>query len=85
MLKKNSFTLVEMLFVILIISILLPIIFSSYTRIQQQKHELDLRQKLYQQTYEVLERMNVLLQDYTVDYEEYFNRQMVGCVGTAKR
>jgi type II secretory pathway pseudopilin PulG len=77
--RKTSFTLVEMLFVILIISILMPIIFSSYNRIQQAKFELDLRQKLYQQSYEILERMNILLQDYTIDYEEYFNRQMVGC------
>ena len=28
-----------------------------------------------------MERLNVLLKDYTIDYEEYFNRSAIGCNG----
>ena len=83
--RKKSFTIVELVFVILIISILIPLIFSIYTKVQQTKFEIDVRQQLIQQSYETLEKINILLQDYTIDYEEYFNRQMVGCVGTKRR
>lgn len=78
-LRRKSFTMVELLLVIVAIGILIPTIFSAYTRIQQTKKEIDVRQQLVQQTYDFFERMNVLIQDYTIDYEEYFNRQMVGC------
>jgi hypothetical protein len=27
----------------------------------------------------MFERVNLLLRDYTIDYEEYFNRSRVGC------
>jgi type II secretory pathway component PulJ len=81
---KTSFTIVELLFVILILSFLLPTIFLVYNQIQKTKLEIDIRQQLVQQTYEFLERMNVLMQDYTIDYEEYFNRKMVGCVSGKK-
>ncbi|MDR0369381.1 MAG: hypothetical protein LBH96_02335 [Candidatus Peribacteria bacterium] len=50
-----------------------------YTRMQHIKKEIDIKQELIQQSYEFVERMNVLMQDYVIDYEEYFNRQMVGC------
>jgi type II secretory pathway pseudopilin PulG len=77
--KSKSFTMVELLLVIMALGILLPTIFSAYRNIQQTKREIDVRQALVQQTYEFFERMNVLIQDYTIDYEEYFNRQRVGC------
>jgi Tfp pilus assembly protein PilE len=70
---------VELISVIAVLAILIPTIFSAYNRIQQMKKEVDVRQQLVQQTYEFFERINVLSQDYTIDYEEYFNRQMVGC------
>ena len=76
---KKSFTLMELILVIIIASLILPLIFFTYTKVQQYKREIDGQQKLVQQTYNFVERLNVLLQDYTIDYEEYFNRQMVGC------
>ena len=77
--KTKSFTLVEMLLVIATLSILIPVIFSAYNSIQQTKKEIDVRQQLVQQSYEFFERISVLSQDYIIDYEEYFNRRMVGC------
>ena len=44
--------------------------------------EISARQSSIQQWYEFFERLNILVQDYRIDYEEYYNRQMVGCVWT---
>ncbi|MDR0651602.1 MAG: type II secretion system GspH family protein [Candidatus Peribacteria bacterium] len=79
MYRKKSFTIVELLFVIIILSLILPTIFFTYNWVQRTKQEISIRQQLVQQTYEIFERINVLMQDYTIDYEEYFNRKMVGC------
>lgn len=51
------------------------------------KADSSARQALIQQSYFALEKINTLLRDYSIDYEEYFNRQLVGCntVGSALR
>ena len=41
--------------------------------------EISARQTSIQQWYEFFERLNILVEDYRIDYEEYFNRQMVWC------
>lgn len=77
--KKKAFTVVELVFVILILSLILPLIFGVYTKMHTFKVEIDIKQQLIQQGYDIVERINVLMEDYTIDYEEYFNRKMVGC------
>ena len=57
----------------------MPAIFSLYNFIIKSNREISARQDTIQQWYEFFERLNILMQDYTIDYEEYFNRQMVGC------
>lgn len=59
--------------------------FALYSFIIKSNKEIQARQNTIQQWYEFFERLNILMQDYTVDYEEYYNRQMVGCVWTTKR
>ncbi|MBS8121626.1 hypothetical protein, partial [Candidatus Vampirococcus lugosii] len=39
------------------------------------------RQTLTENTYFMLERLNAVVSDFTIDYEEYFNRSIVGCSG----
>ena len=78
--KRYGFTLVELLYVIIIISIIIPCIFGIYSFIIKSNREVSARQAAIQQWYEFFERLNILMQDYTIDYEEYFNRQMVWCV-----
>ena len=85
MMKKYSFTLLELMFVVLIMSLIIPTIFLVYTKMQKLKKEIDIQQQLIQQSYEFVERMNVWMQDYVIDYEEYFNRQMVGCTSAGGR
>ncbi len=63
-----------------IIGLLLPSIFAIYTFIIKTNKEIVARQNAIQQWYEFFERLNILMEDYTIDYEEYYNRQMVWCV-----
>jgi len=82
--KYKAFTLIELVFVAMIIWLIMPAIFSLYNFIIRSNREISARQDTIQQWYEFFERLNILMQDYTIDYEEYFNRQMVGCVWTTK-
>lgn len=66
--------------VVVIIWIIMPCIVSVYAFMIKSNREFALRQTAIQQWYEFFERLNLLMQDYTIDYEEYFNRQMVWCV-----
>ena len=76
---KKAFTIVELLFVIIIISLLVPMIFGIISDMHKQKVEIEAKQQVMLQGYQLFEKINVLLQNYTIDYEEYFNRTMVGC------
>ena len=83
--RKYAFTLVELIFVAIIIGLIMPQMFSLYNFIIKSNKEVVARQQAIQQWYEFFERLNILMEDYTVDYEEYYNRQMVWCVWTNKR
>ena len=78
--KYNSFTLIELLFVTVIIGFIMPIMVWVYSFLLKSNKDLVARQTAIQQWYEFFERLNILMQDYSVDYEEYYNRQMVWCV-----
>lgn len=58
---------------------LIPSIITIYSFMIKSNKEFNLRQTAIQQWYEFFEKLNILMQDYTIDYEEYFNRQMVWC------
>ena len=74
----------ELVLSMTIIGLLLPSIFALYTFIMKSNKEIVARQNAIQQWYEFFERLNILMEDYTIDYEEYYNRQMVGCVWDKK-
>ena len=78
--KYNSFTLIELLLVTVIIGFIMPIMVWIYSFLIKANKDIIARQTAIQQWYEFFERINILMQDYTIDYEEYFNRQMVWCV-----
>ena len=75
--KKSAFTLIEITIVATILGILIPSIFSIYGFIIKSNREISARQNVIQQSYEFFEKLNIWMQDYTIDYEEYFNRQRV--------
>ena len=81
--RVNAFTLLELTLSVCIIGLLLPSMFSLYNFIIKSNREIVARQNTIQQWYEFFERLNILMQDYTVDYEEYYNRQMVWCTSSS--
>ncbi len=84
MVKKKGFTLVEMVLVIIISVSILTTIYGVMTVLPRVKNFNDARQNLIEQTNKVMNDFSILFQDYTIDYEEYFNRKMVGCDGQKK-
>jgi hypothetical protein len=43
------------------------------------KYNIQARTNVTQDSYDAIEKINLMLKDYTIDYEEYFNRKNVGC------
>ncbi len=77
--RKKGFTLIEMVLTLVTFSIVFGILFTLFLRMIRMKTDIEARQLLIQNTYDTVEKINVMLQDYTIDYEEYFDRSMVGC------
>lgn len=82
--KYFGFTLIEVTLTLIVIGLIVPSMFAVYTFLIKSNKEIIARERTVQQWYEFFERLNLLMQDYTVDYEEYYNRQMVGCTSWAK-
>ncbi|AHB41317.1 hypothetical protein P148_SR1C00001G0526 [candidate division SR1 bacterium RAAC1_SR1_1] len=77
--KKKGFTLLEILLSITGFFLLMTIVINAYLGIITFRYSFQARAKLLETTYYMFERVNLLLRDYTIDYEEYFNRSRVGC------
>jgi prepilin-type N-terminal cleavage/methylation domain-containing protein len=77
--SRKWFTLVELLISLVVFAIMFATLFTLFIRMIRMKTEVEGRSTLIQTTYDLVEKVNNLLQNYTIDYEEYFNRQMVGC------
>ncbi|HBB04273.1 TPA: hypothetical protein DCZ39_05275 [Patescibacteria group bacterium] len=59
--------------------LLLTVIINIYTRMIKLKYNIQARTNVIQDAHFVIEKINLLFKDYTIDYEEYFNRKNVGC------
>lgn len=68
-----------MVITLVIFGIVFGILFALFLRIIRIKADIEVRQTLIKTTYDVMEQLNTKLKDYTIDYEEYFNRDMVWC------
>lgn len=69
----------EMVISLMIFWIIFGAIMTIYSRMLNVKREFDARNHLMTTTYTILEKLNIILKDYTIDYEQYFNRRMYGC------
>lgn len=78
-LKKKWFTMLELVLALVTFAIVFIVLFTLFLRMIRMKTEVEARQTLIKNTYDTVEKINVMLQDYTIDYEEYFNRSMMGC------
>ena len=79
--SKKWFTLLEVIVAITLFFMIFTIIVSLYSKMMNVKYTIQAKQSLIQESHDVVEKINLLLKNYTIDYEEYFNRQRVGCVG----
>ncbi len=77
--QKKWFTLLEVIIAVTSFFLLLTVIISIYTKMIKIKYNIQARTNITQDAYFVVEKVNLLLKDYTIDYEEYFNRKNVGC------
>jgi len=77
--KKKGFTLLEVIIAITSFFLLLVIILNIYTKMMNIKYTIQAKTNTTQEAYFTLEKINLLLKEYTIDYEEYFNRKNVWC------
>jgi len=77
--KSRWFTLIEMLAAITWFFLIMVVVISGYRKVIDIRNGVDARQNLVQESYFTIEKFNILLKDFTIDYEEYFNRAMVWC------
>jgi len=59
--------------------LLMWVILQLYINIIKIKYSVEAKEALIEETYYIFEKLNIELKDYTIDYEEYYNRQMVWC------
>lgn len=76
---KKGFTLLEVIIAVTSFFLLLVVILNIYNRMIKLKYNIQARTNITQDTYYAIEKINLILKDYTIDYEEYFNRKNVGC------
>lgn len=77
--KKKWFTLLEIIIAMTSFFILLVVILTMYSKMIHLKYNIQARTNITQDTYFAIEKINLLLKDYTIDYEEYFNRKNIWC------
>ncbi len=77
--KKKGFTLLEVIIAVTSFFLLLVVIINIYTKMIKLKYTIQAKTNVIQDAYFTIEKINLLLKDYTIDYEEYFNRKNVGC------
>jgi hypothetical protein len=68
-----------MVLAITVFSIVFLVLFTTFMRMVRLKNDIEARQTIIKSTYNAVEKINTTLQNYTIDYEEYFNRSMVWC------
>ena len=78
-LLKKWFTLLEMLIVVTVLWLVFTVIINSYYKLMSAKTDIYVRSILTQNTNTLTEKINLIMKNYTIDYEEYFNRSIVWC------
>lgn len=77
--RVSAFTLIELLISITVFLILITIGVTIFIELYKIKGGLEARQKVTTDTYFLVENLQRMVKDYTIDYEEYWNRRQIGC------
>lgn len=75
----KAFTLLEILVSSSILWFIFIIIISLYSEMNKINIDIYARTTLVKNTNSLIEKINIIMKNYTIDYEEYFNRKMVWC------
>ena len=59
---------------------MITVVTTIFIYIYKSKGALEARQTVNKESYFFLEKLQVMSKDYTIDYEEYRNRELVGCM-----
>lgn len=79
MIYRKWLTLVELLIVMVIFWMIFMTTLTLYYKMMTIQVEVEAKQSLVSTSNSLLEKLNLAISEYTIDYEEYFNRRMVGC------
>lgn len=74
-----AFTLAELIVSMTIFFMLITVVLVFFLELSKLKNSINAKQSLLEQSYFVMERIQILMEDYSIDYEEYFNRRLVWC------
>ena len=77
--SKKAFTLFEIVLALIIFSMLVGVIFTAYINIKKSEVTIWAQQIVTKEANDFLDRLHDLSLDYTIDYEEYFNRTIIKC------
>ncbi|MEI6426359.1 MAG: hypothetical protein WCO66_03330 [Candidatus Absconditabacteria bacterium] len=77
--KKKGLTLLEIIIATTLFFVIMVSILNAYTGVLKFKYIFQAKANMLETTYYMMEKVNVLIKDYTIDYDEYFNRSRVGC------
>ncbi len=77
---KKAFTLIEMIISVTILALILTVVLSIYFTMQKLRTDVFAKSILIKNTNSLIEKVNLIMKNYTIDYEEYFNRRIVWCV-----
>jgi len=76
---SKAFTLIEMAITVTILALVLTVVISIYFQMQKLRTDIFAKSVLIKNTSSLMEKLNLIMKNYTIDYEEYFNRRIVGC------
>lgn len=80
--KRKAFTLLEVIITATLFFLVVTVVTVLFIEMVKVKWWLDARQNLAKESYYLMEKLQVMSKNYTIDYEEYRNRQKVGCIST---
>ena len=76
----RAFTLLEVIIAMTLFFVVITLVTSFFIEMVKIKWWQQARQHLTQESYFLMEKFQTLSRNYSLDYEEYFNRQSVWCV-----
>lgn len=77
--RKSAFTLVEIIIVVVIFSTMIISVIQLFISMSKTKVEVEAKETLLKWSYYTMETLANVMQNYTIDYEQYFNRKLSWC------